>query len=532
MSTPILLPCFLALGLVISAMSLSLGADPKEQPKNKIAFKIISGADNGSLDILDKRKAEVTEKQGGKLSGHDWWLWGLTAIDYDRDGDPDLLVTIHGPAGHGVVLKNQFKETGKLTFTNVTQELGVDWQLPSAEGRRTFVWDFDGDGWLDFTGLHTPDFLNQGGNKFVPTNVKKSFGTFSPQAIVDLNGDGHPDVLNASGFNGIWNPAAKVFDIKPFTDPLKEQVPESVQSLWKDTKDKPNNRFLRVHFITEHDLDGDGVPETIVTGYGSYGGDVFGRYLKKDKDGEFTDVTKQFGLPETGAPILFKDLDGDGNIDVLIAGTQESGFFRNDGKGNFKLQPGALTDHLRSRDSYLHRADAADFDNDGLLDLVISKPRAGPKVIYANLGDGKFEPLHKMKGWDSDPVVICDLNDDGLLDVAIGGEGNNITLFLNTTPNPGKSCLLYPKLPAPNPYAVGTHVEVYRAGTLGKADARPFLIDDAHPDSTPIHIGLGQEKAFDLRVKFPGKEAIELKNVEAAARMQIAADGKIGPLQK
>src|SRR5262245_50695384 len=70
--------------------------------KSGITFQIIDGAENGSLDILDKRKAEIMEKKGEKLSGHDWWLWGLTGIDYDRDGDTDLIVTIHGPAGHGV----------------------------------------------------------------------------------------------------------------------------------------------------------------------------------------------------------------------------------------------------------------------------------------------------------------------------------------------------------------------------------------------------------------------------------------------
>jgi hypothetical protein len=185
---------------------------------------------------------------------------------------------------------------------------------------------------------------------------------------------------------------------------------------------------------------------------------------------------------------------------------------------------------LRSRDPYLHRPDPADFDNDGLLDLIVSKPRHGPKVIFANRGDGRFEVLHKAQGWDSDPVVVCDLNDDGLLDAAIGGPGNQVTLYLNTTPTPGNACRLYPRMPAPNVYAVGTRVEVFRAGTLGKADARPVLIEGAHADATPIHIGLGREKRFDLRVTFPGKEPQELKDVEAADRLRLTPDGKLAPL--
>jgi hypothetical protein len=219
----------------------------------------------------------------------------------------------------------------------------------------------------------------------------------------------------------------------------------------------------------------------------------------------------------------------DGHLDVLTAATAEAGFFRNDGKGGFRLQPGPLTDLLRSRDPYLHRADTADFDNDGLLDLIVSKPRHGPKVIFANLGAGKVEVLHKAQGWDSDPVVVCDLNDDGLLDVAIGGPANQVTLFLNTTPTPGTVCRLYPRLPAPNLYAVGTRVEVFRAGTLGKVGSRPVLIEDAHPDAIPIHIGLGREKQFDLRATFPGKPPVELQNVQAHDRLQLTPDGKRTP---
>lgn len=524
-------------GLVIAGLFLLgcfwqiAGAQTDSKPgataavRSGITFKIIDGAENGTQKILDQRQAELTEKKGGKLGSHDWWLWGLTGIDYDRDGDTDLIASIHGPAGNGVFLKNQFQETGKLTFTNVSQELGVADKLPSAEGRRTFVWDFDGDGWLDFSGLHTPDFLNQAGKSFALTS-KKSFGSFSPQEIVDLNGDGHPDAYNASGSNGIWNPAQKIFEITPFTHPLKDQMPEEVQKLWTGT-DNPKNRFLRVAFRTEHDLDGDNEPETVVTGYGSYGGDAFGRVIKQDQHGRFSDVTERLGLPLTGTPILVADLDGDGWLDLLLAATPDSGFYRNDGQGRFALVPGPLTNLLRARDSYLHRAVVVDFDRDGRRDLIVSQPRLGNEVIFANLGDGRFEQVHKAKGWDSDPVVVCDLNGDDLLDVAIGGPGNNVTLLLNTTPQPGNYCNLSPRLPAPNPFAVGTRVEVFRAGELGKANARPWMAEKAYADSTPIQIGLGEARSLDLRVTFPGKKPIELKNVAVEKRMTITAEGKL-----
>src|SRR5262245_25734490 len=100
------------------AMCYWLGAgQPGAAPaKSGITFKVIGGEENGSQAILDARRSELLLKNDGKLSGHDWWLWGLTAIDYDLNGVPDFLVTIHGPAGNGVALRNTFKETGKLTF--------------------------------------------------------------------------------------------------------------------------------------------------------------------------------------------------------------------------------------------------------------------------------------------------------------------------------------------------------------------------------------------------------------------------------
>lgn len=509
----------LAFASLLFAGLAALAADPP-------TFKIVDGAANGTSGILERRKAEVIEKKGGKLGSHDWWLWGLTGIDYDKDGDTDLIVTIHGGGAHGTFLKNMFKETGQLRFINANKELGVDWRLPGAAGRKTHAWDINGDGWIDFSGLGTPDFLNQGGKGFKTTDVKQSFGdSFNPQAIVDLNGDGYPDVYNASGFNGIWNPKTNKFDIAPFTHPLMAKVPEEISKLWgPEAKKNEKNRFLRVRFETYHDLDGDGTNEVIVAGYGGYGGDSFGRYLASD----FKDRTKELGLPETGTPILVRDLDADGFVDVLVAATAEGGFYRNTGKGNFKLVPGPLTEQLKVRDPYLHRADVADFNRDGLPDLVVTKPRGGPKVIYANRGDGQFDELHKLKGWDSDPVAVCDLNDDGLLDVAIGGNENQVTLFVNTTAKPGNGVRLYPKLPAPNPYAVGTKIEVFRAGELGK---RPVMVENAHADGSPITIGLGDATTFDLRVTFPGKPPVEIKGVKAADKLQVDGEGKIEPLK-
>ncbi len=486
-------------------------------------FQVIVGAGNGSKEILEKRKLEVTQRVGGKLASHDWWLWGLSPIDYNRDGVPDFIVGVHGP-NHGVVLKNRFKETGKLEFADVTESLGVNWQVPAGTGRRSFAWDFDGDGWLDFVGIGSPHFLNEQGKKFTALG-KKQFISFSPQAIVDLNGDGHPDFHNNAGEDGIWNPKTKTFDLKPASQPLLEKLPEPFRKEFDELKKKPTNRFLRVQFRTDDDLDGDGIADVLLTAYGSYGGDTLTRVFTKNQDGTLSDVTTALGLPTDSTAILVRDLDGDGHVDLLLAANKTGGFFRKGEGGKFQVQPGPLTEHLRSRDPYLHRADVADFDLDGKLDLVVNKPRSGPAILFANRGAGVFAAVQTMRGWDSDPVAVCDLNDDGLLDVAIGGPGDQITLWVNTTKNPGRGVRIYPRLPAPNVFAVGTRIELFNAGTLGVRGALPIFTEYAHADSSPIFVGLGSAERFDLRVHFPDGAQKTWRNVEAKAKLQVTPDG-------
>jgi hypothetical protein len=199
-----------------------------------------------------------------------------------------------------------------------------------------------------------------------------------------------------------------------------------------------------------------------------------------------------------------------------------------DGRGNFTLSEGAPTTFLRRKGPYLHRAWTVDFDCDGDPDLVLSNPRYGAEEIYENTGRGQFELLHKARGWDSDPVVICDVNVDGLPDVAIGGPGNSITIYLNASPNPGNFCNVYVRAAAPNVFAAGAKVEVFRAGRLGVVGARPRLSMKAPSGGEPIHVGLGEAKTFDLRVTFPGEDPkiIDIKALKACPRITVTPDGR------
>jgi hypothetical protein len=526
---PLSLPRACLLALVAWAI-LSTAASADE--KSRLAFKQLSGEETGLKEIMTRWKEDELKRQGGKFGSHGWWPWGLAAFDYDNDGCLDLLAQQHG-APCSILLRGLHKEKGKVSFVNVTDELGVGGAaLPGCFKPR--LWDVDGDGWIDIVGTDAKPntcFFNKEGKKFEP--MKFGFGQLSSlRDVGDLDGDGYLDIYTPrEGFKYLYDPKSRTFKKSPYLPPLYEKPPELLAEFLREAKAK--NRFLDVRYFEGADLNGDGIADLVCAGYASYGGIAFGRCLIADKDGKHTDRTAALGLPTEGTPVLVMDLTDDGAVDILIAATPKGGLYVNDGKGKFSHQPGDLSKFLAARGPYLHKVYVHDLNNDTLPDLVISNARSGLEEIYENSGGGQFRRVVSARGWDADPVAVGDFNDDGLLDVAIGGPGDTITIYLNETSKPGKSCELLPRMDKPNPFAVGALAEVYREGEMKKAGARPIWSEKAHADGTPIHVGFGAATKFDLRVVFPGKKAttIERQGVEAKGKLKVRPDGKIEVLK-
>ncbi|MCZ7644632.1 MAG: VCBS repeat-containing protein [Planctomycetota bacterium] len=520
--------------LIFSAI---LGVATPRAGEDGLAFEPVKGDANGTQAALARREAEIREKTGkpeGESLGHNWWLWGLANIDYDNDGDQDLIVGVHGPR-HGIILKNQFRETGKVAFTDVTKELGADGLVPSADWN-AFVWDFDGDGFLDIAGMFndapTTALLNEGGKRFVKAPFHFHPVNKAP-LITDLNGDGHPDVYFAykTEVTFTYDPSGKNYKkvSQPHAPPAR--LDPAVLKDMEELKSVKNGRFL-AYLYESLDLDGDGLKDLAMGAFGSYGGPRRGWYLKGGQDGALTLAGKDLGLPPEGTPFFCHDLNGDGAVDILIASSPSGGLYLNDGKGHFALKPGPVTDFVKEKANYLQRAFAVDFDNDGDLDLVVSNRRGGAVRVFENQGGGIFTDALGARGWDADPVVIGDLNEDGKIDLAVGGpKYNEVTLYLNQTARTGAWCKIVPRMPSPNPFAVDARVEIFKAGDLGKEGAKPVHTENAHPDGTPVHAGLGSSEAFDVRVTFPGaeKKVVEGKGLAANGAWKITLDGKVEP---
>ena len=144
----------------------------------------------------------------------------------------------------------------------------------------------------------------------------------------------------------------------------------------------------------------------------------------------FSDITSQSGLPLPQNPkgAVWFDYDLDGNDDLFIASYGEDMLYRND--GNFSFSD--VTSEAGIEDIFSDAAQAADFDNDGDLDLYVIS-FVNPNLLYRNRGDGTFEEIAEAAGvgieTGSQGAVWGDYDRDGNLDLLVFGH-NEFTPLL------------------------------------------------------------------------------------------------------
>ncbi len=157
------------------------------------------------------------------------------------------------------------------------------------------------------------------------------------------------------------------------------------------------------------------------------------------------DFTHSFGsrklgslLESTGAGCVWFDYNNDGRPDLYIvsgrplddsmhpyplkekpAAPPHNHLYRNDGNGKFT----DVTDQAGvAPDMFSFAVSAADYDNDGNVDLFVSG--YGRAVLYHNKGDGTFEDVTKKAGITMDGWAISstwlDYDRDGCVDLFVG----------------------------------------------------------------------------------------------------------------
>ena len=150
--------------------------------------------------------------------------------------------------------------------------------------------------------------------------------------------------------------------------------------------------------------------------------------------GIFEEQTNIFLIGLKNSSVTWGDYNNDSFLDILIAGDSSSSgnlqkpatvIYKNNGNGTFTKQTEISLTGVTNGS-----VDWGDYNNDGWLDIALtgdtSISESDPlpvSEIYTNKGDGTFSKLNEVQltGLFKSSLVWKDFNNDGLLDLALGG---------------------------------------------------------------------------------------------------------------
>jgi enediyne biosynthesis protein E4 len=197
------------------------------------------------------------------------------------------------------------------------------------------------------------------------------------------------------------------------------------------------------------DVNGDGLQDIYIGGTPGHPGQLYlqtkeGVFIKKDEPGfqPFADFEDE--------AVLFFDADGDGDLDLYVGPggnahppmtrQMQNRLYKNDGKGNFTLDPSAFPNNNDGMNTAV--AIACDFNHDGYPDLFIggrSQPReygSSPRsFLFVNDGKGHFTDIAKTKNPDIANIgmvtgaVWADITGDTAKELVITGEWMSPRIF-------------------------------------------------------------------------------------------------------
>ncbi len=322
--------------------------------------------------------------------------------------------------------QNQFpnsnSQNSEISLQDVAAASGIMASMRCGASDKPWIFDANGSGaaWLDYDNDGWMDLLVVNGSNL--EELRKTLSGSAPQPqkegvyLYRNLGNGHfQDVTTKAGiFNPYWGTGANAAD-----------------------------------------YDNDGFVDILIT---TIGVDLL---FRNNHDGTFSELGKSAGLKQqvswhTGS--AFGDYDGDGNLDLYIAGYVDikalalpakppvcryngiSGFcgprglkgeadllYRNNGDGTFKevTHEAGVTD---SAGYYGFSAVFDDFNGDGKLDIFVANDSC-PNYLYRNLGDGTF----KEDALDSGVALNADGRAQTNMGVAVGDYDNDGKIDLLVT---------------------------------------------------------------------------------------------------
>lgn len=164
-------------------------------------------------------------------------------------------------------------------------------------------------------------------------------------------------------------------------------------------------------------------------------------FASKENIGRFVDVSRAAGLGfvSMAGGVVADDFENDGLLDVVVSSydvCQPLRFFHNNGDGTFTDRTAAagLSGQLGGLNMI-----QADYNNDGCMDLLVLRGAwefPERRSLLRNNCDGTFTDVTRQAGLAepatrTQAAVWADINNDGLLDLLVGNENGPSQLFLN-----------------------------------------------------------------------------------------------------
>jgi hypothetical protein len=135
-----------------------------------------------------------------------------------------------------------------------------------------------------------------------------------------------------------------------------------------------------------------------------------------------------FPSPYTG-PLTVGDFNHSGHVGLAVAEFQNEAAVIFLGNGNGSFAPSSAT-FANSPGMPLSAIQAADFNADGNLDLVLINSLSGVSLVDLGYGKGAFNAAGNLyPGGTGSGVAVGDFNGDGKLDIAVSG-GGSVSIWL------------------------------------------------------------------------------------------------------
>ena len=205
------------------------------------------------------------------------------------------------------------------------------------------------------------------------------------------------------------------------------------------------------------DISGDYYPELLLT---TRSGDA--KIFLNNGDGTFSDITGSAGV--YNRMFAAADFNNDGNLDLFVLSSGASIAYINNGDMSFT--PSTIAPFSSSFSSAVA---CLDYNNDSFTDIYISYAGDGLSHLLRNNGDLSFTDVTNEAGVgfnaDNNAVTVGDYNNDGWTDIYVGSYDN------------GKSCKLY-KNNGDETFSDVT----YETGTQGHKDTRTVSFVDYNND--------------------------------------------------